>query len=48
LSAMGLTPGSRVVVKQRFPSVVIAIGETEIALDRVITQDIRVKPVANG
>ena len=46
LSAMGLTPGSRVRVKQRFPSVVLEIGETEIALDRAITQDIRVRPVA--
>jgi Fe2+ transport system protein FeoA len=46
LSAMGLTPGSRVRVKQRFPSVVIEIGETEIALDRAITQDILVRPVA--
>ena len=46
LSAMGLTPGSRVLVKQRFPSIVIAIGETEIALDRAITEDIRVRPVA--
>lgn len=46
LSAMGLTPDSRVTVKQRFPSMVIAVGETEIALDRAITQDIKVKPVA--
>ncbi|MBW3625227.1 MAG: ferrous iron transport protein A [Armatimonadetes bacterium] len=48
LSAMGLTPGSRVRVKQRFPSVVIEIGETEIALDRAITEDIRVRPVADA
>jgi Fe2+ transport system protein FeoA len=46
LSAMGMTPGSRVLVKQRFPSVVVSLGETEIALDRAITEDIRVRPVA--
>ena len=46
LSAMGLTPGSRLIVKQKFPSIIIAVGETEIALDRAITQDIQVRPVA--
>ncbi len=46
LSAMGLTPGSIVTVRQRFPSVVVAVGETEIALDRAVTQDIRVRPMA--
>jgi ferrous iron transport protein A len=47
LSAMGVTPGSHVTVKQRFPSIIITVGETEIALDRAITQDIKVKPVAS-
>ena len=43
LSAMGIVPGSRVKLLQRLPSCVLQIGETTVAMDRDITDEIYVK-----
>ena len=43
LAALGLLPDRRLRVHQRFPSFVIRIGETDIALDREIAGDIYVR-----
>ena len=42
LSAFGLVPGSEVTVVQQRPACVVKIGETELALDREIAQEILV------
>jgi DtxR family Mn-dependent transcriptional regulator len=42
LSAMGVVPGAAVRVVQRKPAVVIAVGETTLALDAAITSEIYV------
>lgn len=43
LSALGIVPGSRIRLLQRNPSFVLEIGETTIAVDRDITDEIFVK-----
>ncbi|MCL5966231.1 MAG: metal-dependent transcriptional regulator [Deltaproteobacteria bacterium] len=43
LSSLGIVPGSRLRLLQRNPSHVLQIGETTIALDRDITDEIFVK-----
>ncbi len=45
LAALGVIPGSTIRLHQRSPSYVIEIGETTIALDPEIAQEIFVKPV---
>ena len=45
LSAMGVVPGSVVKLHQKKPSYVIQLGETMIAVDKVITKEIFVKKV---
>lgn len=45
LSTFGLTPGSVVKLIQRYPSYVVRIGETELALDTDIASEIYVRPV---
>ena len=40
--AFGMLPGSLVRVHQRQPSLVIILGETQLALDREIAQHIHV------
>ncbi len=45
LSALGLIPGTVVKLHQRQPAYVINIGETDLALDQEITQEIYVKKV---
>ena len=43
LSALGIVPGSRLRLLQRTPSFVLQIGETTVAVDRDITDEIFVK-----
>ena len=40
LMAMGITPGSNLIVEQRFPSYVVKVGHTRAALDREIAASI--------
>lgn len=42
LMVFGLLPGAEVEVLQHFPSVVVAIGNTYLALDREIAEEILV------
>ena len=44
LSALGIVPGSGVRLLQRNPSFVLEIGQTTVAVDRDITDEIYVKP----
>ncbi len=43
LSSMGVIPGLKLTVHQRYPSLVIQFGETELALDKDIAKDIYVR-----
>jgi DtxR family Mn-dependent transcriptional regulator len=43
LSSLGIVPGSRLRLLQRNPSYVLQIGETTVAVDREITDEIYVK-----
>jgi DtxR family Mn-dependent transcriptional regulator len=43
LSALGIVPGSRLRLLQRTPSFVLQIGQTTVAVDRDITDEIYVK-----
>ncbi|HDY67692.1 hypothetical protein LCGC14_1991720 [marine sediment metagenome] len=43
LSSMGVIPGLKLTVDQRYPSLVIHFGETQLALDRDIAKDIYVR-----
>ncbi len=43
LASMGVIPGIKLTVHQRYPSLVIQFGETELALDRDIAKDIYVR-----
>ncbi len=43
LTAMGMTPGMRITLEQRFPSYVIKAGNMRLALDDLIAQSIFVK-----
>ncbi len=45
LTSLGVTPGTQVVLKQRYPSFVIQVGETEIAIDGEIADEIYVKRI---
>ncbi len=45
LAALGVIPGSEIRLHQRSPSYVIEVGETTIALDREIANEIFVKRV---
>jgi Fe2+ transport system protein FeoA len=45
LTALSLFPGSRLRVHQTFPAFVIRCGETDIALDREVAQDIYVRRI---
>lgn len=40
LSALGLVPGSRIRLQQRYPAYVVWVGETQLSLDRDVAQDI--------
>lgn len=43
LAAFGVVPGARITLLQRRPTCVIRIGETELALDREIAEEILVR-----
>ena len=43
LSSIGVIPGLKLTVHQRHPSLVIQYGETQLALDKDIAQDIYVR-----
>jgi Fe2+ transport system protein FeoA len=45
LSAYGLTPGSRVQVRQRWPEYVIRVGETELAMEGSVAASIHVRSI---
>lgn len=44
LSSYGVTPGTEVKLKQRFPSYVIRIDQTDVALESDIAKDVFVRP----
>ena len=44
LADLGLLPGAQVRLRQHYPSVVLDIGETSLALDKDVARDIYVKP----
>ncbi len=43
LTSMGIIPGATIIIHQTFPSYVIKIGETQIALDKEALRDIYVR-----
>ena len=43
LMAMGITPGSNLIVEQRFPSYIVKVGYTRAALDREMATSILVR-----
>ncbi|MGK7937404.1 MAG: FeoA family protein [Xenococcaceae cyanobacterium] len=43
LMALGITPGSSLILEQRFPSYVVKVGYTRAALDREIAGSIFVR-----
>jgi Fe2+ transport system protein FeoA len=46
LAVYGLVPGSRLVLQQKRPTIVVRIGETELALATDIACELLVKPIA--
>jgi DtxR family Mn-dependent transcriptional regulator len=46
LAVLGIIPGSEIRIRQKKPSHVIRIGETDVALDQEIVQDIFVKRIS--
>lgn len=44
LGALGLMPGSWVVVQQRKPALVLRVGETELSVDDGVAREIMVRP----
>jgi Fe2+ transport system protein FeoA len=45
LAVFGLVPGARLVLRQKRPTFVIHVGETELALEADIAREILVKPL---
>ena len=45
LSAFGLLPGSHVTLLQRHPSLVVQLGETEVALETAVAKEVIVRPM---
>ena len=45
LTLLGLSPGAEVQLRQLHPSVVVHVGETTLALDRAVADDVFVRPV---
>lgn len=44
LLALGVVPGTRVKVVQRFPAYVLQVGFTQIAIDHRLARAVRVEP----
>jgi len=47
LTSLGVTPGTELILTQRHPSFVVKVGETEIAIDGEIADEIYVKRITN-
>lgn len=43
MMALGLLPGERIEVLQTFPTYVVRLGHTRLALDRVLAQGVEVE-----
>jgi DtxR family Mn-dependent transcriptional regulator len=43
LTDLGITPGEVVKVHQTFPAFVLKVGETDIAIDKVVLEDVYVR-----
>ncbi len=43
LGALGLMPGTWIVVQQRRPALVLRVGETEMSVDRSVAEEILVR-----
>ncbi len=43
LGALGLVPGSHIVLQQMVPALVFRVGETEVSVDREIAEQIYVR-----
>src|SRR5262249_11360577 len=48
LSSLGLVPGARLLIVQRRPAVVLRVGETSIAVDEEVADEIFVDPAPSG
>jgi len=46
LSTLGLVPGAELVLRQTFPAYVVGLGETELALDSGLADEILVRRLA--
>jgi len=44
LCALGILPGATLHLHQRLPAFVVRVGETDVALDPEVTEDIYVLP----
>ena len=44
LASLGIVPGSRVKLHQKFPAFVVEVGETTVAVDKDIAEEIFVRP----
>ena len=44
LAAFGVTPGTALTLQQKYPTFVVRVGETDLALDAEIASDILVRP----
>jgi Fe2+ transport system protein FeoA len=44
LLALGVTPGARVTLLQRFPGIVFLCDQTELAVERAVADDVIVRP----
>jgi DtxR family transcriptional regulator, Mn-dependent transcriptional regulator len=45
LLAMGVTPGARVTMLQRFPGIVFQCDQTELAVERAVADAILIRPL---
>jgi DtxR family transcriptional regulator, Mn-dependent transcriptional regulator len=45
LLAMGVTPGARVTMLQRFPGIVFLCDQTELAVERAVADAICIRPL---
>lgn len=48
LLALGAVPGAPITLRQRFPSLVLALGHTELAVDEETARDIYVRLTSSG
>ena len=48
LLALGVTPGARVTMLQRYPGIVFLCDQTELAVERAVADVIVVRPLERG